>query len=416
MIVRRTVRLKLDIPEAYSARLMDTVSQYTVAFNTVARAGWGLWRINGVELHKRTYHTLRARLALPSQLIITARMKAVEALKATRIRKRTGKNASCPTTTNPAVRFDARCYRLDWATGEVLLTVVGGRLRLRALFSPYSDQFRGLRPCSADLVRKDRKWFLHVALEQEVPEVSPTGRITGVDRGVRRPIVTSDGRFLGAPRWKDVEGKVLSLRRRLQGKGTRSAKRHLKRMAGRLGRFRRDCDHVLSKQLVALCAPGDTLVFDELTGLRSRAKTHGPESRRRLHAWSFARLCRFIGYKAALRGVIVGFVDRRYTSRRCPALGCGSIATKNRRDQAHFHCLRCGFTRNADLVAAWNIRERYQGLWSPASTVPGRVNGPNVGVRHDLAPASPAHHYGAVDTAYYTHPRYPRDGKTGPPN
>jgi transposase len=52
-----------------------------------------------------------------------------------------------------------------------------------------------------------------------------------------------------------------------------------------------------------------------------------------------------------------------------------------------FRCVRCGFERNADLVGSWNIRDRYRGLWSPVSRVPGRVNGPNVNTPHGYSQA-----------------------------
>lgn len=58
------------------------------------------------------------------------------------------------------------------------------------------------------------------------------------------------GNFYGNPEWKKIEDKTFELRRRLQFQGTKSAKRHLKKISGRQKRFRRDCDHVLSKRVV----------------------------------------------------------------------------------------------------------------------------------------------------------------------
>lgn len=376
MIVQQTVRLRLVLDSDLGERLAATVAQYADAFNVVARLGWKAKRINGVELHNRTYHPLRERLDLPSQLVISARMKAVEALKSVRARAKQGRTAGCPKTENPSIRFDARSYRLDWKTGRVGLTVIGGRAEATVRFDPHSEKFRGLKTASADLVRKKSGWFLHVVVEREVPDAVPTGKVVGVDRGVSKSAVTSDGKYFGNHRWRDREERLLSLRRMLQAKGTRSAMRHLDRIDDRLARFRRDCDHVLSKLLVESVGPGDTLVFEDLTGIRSRAKARGPKNRRRLHAWSFARLGALVAYKAALRGVLVAHVDPRDTSRRCPS--CGAIDARNRPDQAHFRCVHCGFARNSDLVASWNIRDRHKGLWSPVSKEPGRVNGPNV--------------------------------------
>lgn len=371
--VKRTVRFKLlGISAVDHERLTETGRQYITAFNAVSEAGWAERRTNMTELHKKTYYPLRERLALPSQLVISARCKAVEALKSAKPLK-----GSQPVMKHPSIRYDARTYKLDWKAKTIALTAIGGaRIETGFKLDKHSKKFRGLKVCSADLVKKRCGWFLHIVVEKEVKDAVPTGKVIGVDRGVNRPAVTSEGQFLGSRKWRDHEHKLLSLRRRLQAKGTKSAKRHLDRLNNRLFRFRNDCDHVLSKRMVQSAKPGDTLVFEDLAHIRIRVKTRGRSNRRRLHSWSFHRLGAMVEYKARLKGVLVGFVDPRDTSRRCPE--CGWIDKKNRADQAHFRCVKCKYSRNADLVAGWNIRDRYKGLWSPVSRVPGRVNDPNV--------------------------------------
>jgi len=372
-IIQQTFKLKLRVPD--TVQVEQTRIEYAQAFDAVAVEGWTSGCTNGVELHHRTYRDLRSKLSLPSQLVITARMKAVESIKATKALKKLGKKVSCPKMTNPSVRFDARCYRIDWKSSEALLTLCGGRVRVPFHVDRQAAKFVGLKTCSADLVKRRRGWFLHIVVEVEVPNVPTTGRAVGVDRGIRKPAVTSDGLFLGKPRWRDIEEKALSLKSRLQAKGTRSATRHLKKVGAHLARFRRDCDHVLSKHLVASCEPGDTLVLEKLDGIRDSAKARHGAPRRRLHAWSFRRIGDLLRYKAALRGVVAAEVDPRDTSRRCPQ--CGLIDKRNRKDQSHFRCISCSFSRPADLVAAWNIRDLYEGTWAPAPRLPGRVNDPN---------------------------------------
>ena len=385
MIVTQTARLRLLLESADGERLVETSRQYAEAFNVAAKAAWDARRINPCEIHKATYHPLRERLDLPSQLVISARMKAIEAAKSARALQKLGRAVSCPKTTACGVRFDARTYKLDWETLQVRLTLIGGRLQASVKDDPHSKQFRGLPTGSAEVIRTKKGWFLHVAVHREVEEPASTGKIVGVDRGVRKPAVTSEGLFLGKSEWRAIEERMLSLRRRLQAKGTRSAKRKYKLLGNRLERFRRDCDHVLSRRMVESCKPGDTLVFEDLTHIRSRVQARGKAARRRMHAWSFHRLGGMVEYKAALRGVKVATVDPRDTSRRCPA--CETIDKRNRPDQAHFACIHCGYTRNSDLVASWNIRDRHQGLWAPAPRVPGRINGPNAGA-HSTAPAN----------------------------
>jgi len=127
-----------------------------------------------------------------------------------------------------------------------------------------------------------------------------------------------------------------TLRRALQRCGTKNAKRHLRRLRGRQRRFRRNCDHVLSKQIISCAAPGAVIVVEDLTGIRGRVRHRHGKQNRRFHSWCFARLVRFIAYKAEERGCTVATVNPRRTSQRCSR--CGHLARTNRRSRAWFRC------------------------------------------------------------------------------
>lgn len=97
-------------------------------------------------------------------------------------------------------------------------------------------------------------------------------------------------------------------------------------MSGRQERFRRDCDQVLSKRMVQSVKPGATLVFEDLTDIRTRVKLRQRE-RRRLHSWSFARLLALLSYQAALTGVSVVMADPRCTSHSAAGAATASRRT-----------------------------------------------------------------------------------------
>ncbi|GHO49979.1 hypothetical protein KSX_81420 [Ktedonospora formicarum] len=126
-------------------------------------------------------------------------------------------------------------------------------------------------------------------------------------------------------------------------------------MSGRALRFRRDCDHVLSKRIVQSTTPGATIVLENLTNLREGVQHRKGEGQRKLHSWSFAQVYGFIAYKAQERGIVVARVDPRHTSQTCSR--CGHQARNNRRSQAVFHCRCCGYHLNADqdlhLRSSW---------------------------------------------------------------
>ena len=65
---------------------------------------------------------------------------------------------------------------------------------------------------------------------------------------------------------------------------------------------------------------------------------------------------RQLDYKLAWNGGWLVAVPPQYTSRTCPC--CGHISADNRKTQARFACVECGFADNADLVGAITIVER----------------------------------------------------------
>ena len=261
-------------------------------------------------------------------------------------------SAWCP------IRYDVHSYRVDLAGGQGTLLTLHGRRPITFTLTAYNRQYSAWTVTSADLLRDRRgRWWLHVVVTQPLTDTAPTQEVVGVDLGIVHPATDSNGTHYGSDHWKVVEERTYQLRRRLQAKGTKSARRHLKTMSGRQRRFRRDCDHILSKRLVAAVSPGATLVFEDLTDIRGRAQAR-KQQKRRLHGWSFAQLHAFVTYKAEARGVRIGVVDPRYTSQKCSA--CGHRERANRVDQAHFRCVLCHFSCNADHNASLNIRDDYQ--------------------------------------------------------
>jgi IS605 OrfB family transposase len=350
----------------------------TLCFNAVAAYGWEHEQRNGVELHKATYYPLRAEYpTLPSQLVVAARTRANEAIKSALTRKRQGRKTGCPTGSMVPIRYDARSYRLIDLTAS--LATVGGRQIVPFATNPHAAGLlaQATGTDSADLMLRSGKLWLHVVLTLPDVPFSDTGAVIGVDLGLTRPAVTSEARFLGQKRWREIDRRYFRHKRSLQSKGTKSARRRLKKLAGKVARFRRDCDHVLSKRIVQSVSPGTTIVVENLTDIRGRVKQRGRASRRRLHSWSFAQLRGFLEYKAEAAGSRVVGVDPRHTSQRCHA--CGHIERGNRHG-ARFRCLVCGMQDNADRNAAINIRDRHLVGWASGPTGGRPVKTPIVGV------------------------------------
>ena len=360
--MQRTVKLKLqDSPDQHAA-LVESMRQYAECFNEVTRVGWEKYISNGVELHHETYYSLRKKYSkLPSQLVVSARSKASEALKSAFVRQKHGKKATCPQSKMGAVRYDARTYRYWPDRSEISLSSIAGRLkmvvRVPAYFQPILEQAKGLD--SADLVyyRKQDAFWLHLVVMLPDPEpTSGDGLVVGVDLGISRIAVTSDNQFFSGKHVKNTNNKYFRLRRELQAKGTKSARRKLRKLSRRETRFRANVNHCVSKRLVEHLEPGSTIVLEELTHIRDRAKGKGKKQRRQMAGWSFFDLRRKVEYKAQARGVQVLKVDPAYTSQTCPR--CGHVSRSNRTSQSWFCCQQCGYQSNADRVGALNLAQR----------------------------------------------------------
>jgi putative transposase len=383
-MVQLTLKLRLSGSASAFVALRETANTYTESFNRVSQVAYYMPRQNKRELHKLTYDTERGACDLPSQLVCSARDKAYEAVKSTLERKKKGKQVSCPRSHNAGIRFDKNSATIKLKEGTATLATIQGRQAVRFHVPKYAKEREGFKVCSSELKEEKKgRLYLHVVLEHPVPETVETNQVEGVDLGVVRPAVTSHHRFLGERRWREIQNRTFRLRRELQAKGTRSAKRKLQRLSKRENGFRKDCDHVLSKKLAQSVPPGSTLVLEDLTDIRERIKGK-KRQRRRLHSWSFHRFAVFLAYKCKLLGVKVEFIDPHYTSQECSR--CGHICKENRLRQSEFSCQKCKLRLNADVNAARVIKKRYLAK-SGMTVLCGRpVNPPIVSSKNQSEP------------------------------
>ncbi len=362
MNVDRAIRVLLKPTKEQADALHETMMQFTESFNAVCRTGWEQHNGNAYTLHRLTYRD--CKIALPnlvSDLHIQARQKAAEAVKSAIAREKSGLRTGCPQSTLCPPRYNLHTFTLDWKKGIVNLATTQGRVKVVFTLPKYARYAVGCPTATADLIYRKDRFYLHVVISLPDIEFVPNGKAIGVDLGVTRPAVSSDNRFHGDKHMKEVIKQIFRLRRDLQAKGTKSAKRQLRSLAGREQRFRRDCDHVISSSIVRDIDAGTTIVLENLTNIRNRVKVYHGEASRRLHSWSFAQLRGFLEYKAEALGCQVVAVDPRKTSQRCNR--CGYIYRGNRKSQSEFLCRKCGFHLNADLQASRNIRDKYLVGW-----------------------------------------------------
>ncbi len=213
--------------------------------------------------------------------------------------------------------------------------------------------------------------------EVEEPETHSGGGVIGVDFGIVELATTSAGKSYAGEQVKAVRRRTREHRRRLQKKGTRSAKRRLKQAAKKQERFVCNTNHCISKELVRDArASKKALGLEDLTGIRARAHGFHKEMRWQMGNWAFAQLRQFVTYKSKQAGIAVIIVNSAMTSRTCSVCGC--CEKGNRKSQPHFQCLACGHESNADFNASINISRRAAVNRPPVAAPPGLVTSPRL--------------------------------------
>jgi IS605 OrfB family transposase len=359
--MKQTLLVKLTPTPEQRAALVRTLETFNAACNDMAATAFAEQCANKVDLQKLVYYDIRERFGLSSQMTIRAIAKVVEAYK----RDRTIQPHFRP---HGAMVYDERICRFT-GPGRISLLTLDGRADIPFRFGAYAagrlERMRG----QADLLycKRSATFFLSVTVDAPEPTPEEPADYLGIDLGIIALAATSDGEFLNystGPKHahvNQVRARYSRFRAKLQKKGTKSAKRLLKKRSGRERRFVKDVNHCLSKAMVST-AKGTSrgIALEDLKHIRERIRAKqtvtGKRQRRVLHSWAFAQLRAFIAYKAQLAGVRVVLVDPRNTSRTCSH--CGHCEKANRKSQAKFLCVVCGFSAHADLNAAVNIGRR----------------------------------------------------------
>ena len=353
--MRRTLRCKLEVRKADRRLLLATLSTYASACNYLSKTAFDNKIFRRYDLHKKAYYEVRKRFNLPSQLAITAIWKAIETLKANK-RKRLPKFSKYS-----SVRLNyPRNFSFNYP--NISFTSLKSRIKIKIVgaYSNLLDQLLNnewqITESHLCYDRAKDVFYFNLGLKKETPQIQKGINPIGVDLGIKRMAVASNGEFFDNRKILHVKHRYDHLKSKLQSKGTKSAKRHLKKLSGKIRRFQKDINHRISRYLLRIVkeVANGIVVFEKLTYIRNKTKVR--KKQRCDHSrWSFRELQTFTAYKAEGMGISVVFVNPKGTSHQCSK--CGSIDTV--RKGFSFTCHKCNLRLDADLNAARNIASRY---------------------------------------------------------
>lgn len=254
----------------------------------------------------------------------------------------------------------------------------------------------------ATVSRHRGKWFVSITTRLDVIDPVPTGEPVGIDMGIVRFATLSDGTFYeplnSFKKHEDSLRKAQqSMSRKKRGSNNwKKAKAKVQRIHARIADSRNDylhkASHAISKSHAVVCIE-DLKVSNMSKSAKGTVEKPGKNISQKSglnkaildQGWGEFR--RQLEYKLTWVGGTLVAVPPQNTSRTCPA--CNHVSKDNRKTQAQFECVECGFKENADLVGAINIlRAGYAQLACEVS--------PNKGQQQEPAEASNGSRLGAV--------------------
>jgi len=314
------------------------MKRYSETVQYIADEGFKAKISNRYKLHHHCYYDAKERFKLPSQFIINANRVASQSLKSAK---------SKPIFKEfVPLAFDKRTF--TFTKDKVRLSTIKERIDMPIKIPKYYWKYLDWSYQTA-LLTTDKKgrFFLHITFTKDIKAQMTSNRLQlGVDVGINHVAVTSNRQFFSGTKVKTYRLKFKRLRAKLQAKGTRSAKKLLKKISGREKRFKAWVNHNISKQIIINCNAG-TIVLENLKGIRKGSR--GKRFNFWLNGWSFCQLQNFITYKAQMQGIKVIKVSPYHTSKICSK--CGELGS---RSEGFFTC-HCGYSLNSDLNASYNL-------------------------------------------------------------
>lgn len=292
-----TMKLHLKDTQDTADDFLDAALHYSAACDFISEYMFNnKFILNFMKLQKILYHDIRNKFNLKSQMAISA-LKTVIARYKT-IQEQMKNHPFCYTDEKGKNQSIERI--LEWLQKPVKFR----RPQIDLVFGrDYSFLFEGL--LSINTLKKDRakiaydvpeyfekyfdgswkfgmsklvslkgQWYLHIPMTKEIPDtfnVAKPTHVVGIDRGLRFILTeyneTGKTTFVNGQSILKKREQFKHTRTELQAKGTKSAKRALKRISGRENRWMSDVNHQLSKTLVDKYGKGTLFVIEDLTGV-----------------------------------------------------------------------------------------------------------------------------------------------------
>ena len=368
----RAYNIELRMSDETRQYWISLLSQTREAFNRCAT----LVTSSGIQLglvpvHNLCYDTLRVEFPeIPSQGIIRVQKSVLGALRSIRSNKH--RNADVPQKKSLSLQLDKRMYS-NLSVDGICLSNGNSHKREKCTFVMYDKARELFDTCTFSdptVFARDGRLFLSVPFEVATPPLKGDNAL-GVDLGMKRLFVTSDGQYYTDKEYLKKRRKLRYLKRCLQSKNTRSAKKHLARVRRKERNISKDMLHRATNALLSCNA--SIYVLEDLKKIKyktSRTK-EGVKRTRHNNALSQVPLAMFremLTHKATLAGKQVVSVSPTWTSQT----DCRTGKRDGERHGCRYYC-NDGIVFDADWNAAVNIAQRANHPTSTVLPIDGRI-------------------------------------------
>lgn len=333
------------------ASVMEMLEWQRLAVRECSSICFGLKKKSIVDLHARFYAKFReSQPQIPSQVVITAERECLARYKASKSNDHKNEKPHFKKGLN--IQLDKRLYSIR-KDGRFSIIGSNGRIKCSpSLYPKLADLWGKYKICDPNLfVRDGQIW---ISLIFDIPEIIlPQTAATGFDLGCRNFAVSSDGQVYDDKKFKGEMRRLRFLKRQLRSKadkGSRSARRHLKKLRRKERNKNKNFIHQVSNKILSETKT-NVIALENLKGVKRKA--HKKQNKSRISQVPLYEFVRVITYKAPKYGKTVIKVDPRNTSKTNSMTGKMDGTRKGRR----YYC-KNGVVLDADWNAAINIARR----------------------------------------------------------
>jgi putative transposase len=358
--------------------VLETLKEARRGFNEASEVVYGMDKLSIVDLHKNFYRSFRDKNPQISSQIVGRCMRAV--LQAYRSVKSNKNKIDRPVEKKKlSLELTRRMFSYKLKDNIFRIPILGGRISVKiALYKKLEKYLHDYEFKSLNVFERNGSIYLSFYFRVSI-ELNENPKLAlGIDLGIRRFVATSDGRIFKDAEFNKSKRAVRFLKRSLKSKGTKSAKRHLRKIRHKEKNINKNFIFHLANAVLKTTA--DVIVVEDLNLIKMKKKKHAYQNKNRISQVGFGQLIQTLQYKAELLGKRVVKVNPAYTSQTDPVTGKREGVRKGCRFYA-----KSGKVYDADCAAAVNIARLSELPFSCVFVLDGQavLNQPIVGRNPD---------------------------------